>query len=279
MVKICADSTCDLSPETLEEYDITMAPLYIMVGEEAHRDGVDITPEEIFRYVDKEGKSCRTTAMNVFDYQELFGKYAKEYEAVIQICIGAGFSSCFQNASIAAADFDNVYVVDSQNLSNGSGLLVYEAARMAKAGACAQEIINTLELMIPKVEASFVIDRLDYLRKGGRCSALTAQSAKLLNIRPCIEVTGGKMTVGKKYHGGFEECLKKYVRDRLEGRTDIECKRVFITQAVCDPGIVQSVRDTVKKYAGFEEVLETRSGCTVSTHCGPNTLGVMFMRK
>jgi DegV family protein with EDD domain len=279
MIKICADSTCDLSPEILEKYDITLSPLYIMVGDEAFRDGVDITPEAIFRYVDKEGKTCRTAAVNVYDYQELFKKYASGYDAVIQICIGSGFSSCFQNASIAARDFENVYVVDSGNLSTGSGHVVCEAVRMAKEGMDAKEIVKKLEILVPKVEASFVIDRLDFLRKGGRCSALTAQSAKLLNIKPCIEVTGGKMTVGKKYHGSFEKCLKKYVRDRLEERDDIDYGRVFITHPMCTPEVVRMVRDTVKEYADFAEVIETRAGCTVSNHCGPNTLGILFLRK
>jgi DegV family protein with EDD domain len=279
MIKISADSTCDLSPKILEEFDIAISPLYILAGDETFRDGVDITPKDVFRYVDVEGKPCKTAAVNVFDYQTLFREFASQYEAVIHICIGSAFSSCFQNASIAAQDFPNVYVVDSMNLSTGSGHIVYEAARMAKEGVAPQEICKRLLALVPKVEASFVIDRLDYLRKGGRCSALTAQSAKLLSIKPCIEVINGEMTVGKKYHGSFEKCLLKYVRDRLEGRNDIDPGRMFITHPMCSPEAVEAVRNAIGQYAAFEEIIETRAGCTVSSHCGPNTLGILFMRK
>lgn len=240
---------------------------------------MDITAKDIFRFVDLEGKPCRTAAINVFDYQQLFQKYASQYEGIIHICIGSGFSSCFQNAFLAARDFDNVFIIDSQNLSSGSGHIVCEAARMAGEGITHQEICRNLEQMIPKVEASFLIDRLDYLRKGGRCSAITAQSAKLLNIKPCIEVIDGRMSVGRKYHGSFGKCLIKYVRERLEGRDDIDMRRVFITHPMCSPVIVDAVRNTIKEYADFQEVIETRAGCTVSNHCGPDTLGIFFIRK
>lgn len=278
-VKITADSTCDLSPEILRDMDITLVPLLILVGDKTFRDGVDIMPADIFRYVDKEGKTCKTAAVNVYEYKRFFAELSPKYEAIIHICIGSGFSSCYQNATLAAQDFQNVYVIDSCNLSSGSGHIVYDAALMAKEGVKGEEIYHRLVASIPKVDASFVIDRLDYLHKGGRCSGLEAIGAKLLQIKPCIEVIDGKMKVGKKYRGSFEHCLETYVKDRLGDKTDIDYSRVFITHPMCSAETVAKVRETIRRYADFDEIIETRSGCTVSNHCGPNTLGILFKRK
>ncbi len=279
MIKITADSTCDLSPEILAELDITLAPLGVVVEDTTYHDGVDIFPADVFRYVDTEGKTCKTSAVNVFEYDSLFRQFASEYDAVIHVCLGSGFSACYQNARVAAEEFDNVYVIDSQNLSTGSGHIVYEAARMAKDGLTAPEICARLEDLVPRIEASFVIDRLDYLYKGGRCSALAMLGANLLQLKPCIEVIDGKMTVGKKYRGRFDHCLEMYVQDRLTGRDDIVYDRVFITHPMCSPETVEKVRETVKRLAPFVDIIETRAGCTISSHCGPNTLGILFIRK
>ena len=279
MIKITADSTCDLTPELLSAMDITIVPLNIQVDEQTFRDGVDIMPADIFRYVDTEGKTCKTAAVNIYDYQCCFETLSPQYEAVIHLCISSDFSSCYQNARIAAEAFPNVYVVDSRNLSTGHGHAVYDAALMAREGRGVQEILRALEQLIPKVEASFVIDRLDYLRKGGRCSALKAQGARLLRLKPCIEVIDGKMTVGRKYRGNFDKCLEIYVADRLAGRTDIDDSRVFITHPMCSPQTVDIVRKAVEKYGNFREIIETRAGGTISCHCGPNTLGILFKRK
>ncbi len=279
MIKISADSTCDLSPEIIKAYDITIAPLGIVVGDKTFHDGVDIFPADVFRYVDKEGKTCKTAAVNVYEYHSLFSELTKKYEAVIHICISAEFSSCFQNAMVAAQDFKNVYVIDSRNLSTGSGHVVYDAALMAKEGLAPQEIADRLNAVIPKVEASFVIDRLDYLHKGGRCSTVAKLGANLLQLKPCIEVIDGKMTVGKKYRGKFDACLEAYVKDRLFERSDIDYSRVFITHPMCSPETVALVRAAIKRYVAFDEIIETHAGCTVSNHCGPNTLGILFKRK
>lgn len=279
MIKITADSTCDLSPEILKSMDITLIPLYILVGEESFRDGVDITPADIFNYVDNEGKTCKTAAINAYDYQSFFAELAPKYEAVIHICIGSGFSSCYQNAALAAKSFENVYVIDSQNLSTGSGHLVYEAALMAREGKKAEEICNKLEELVPRVDASFVIEHLDYLHKGGRCSGLEAFGAKLIQIKPCIEVLNGKMRVGKKYRGSFERCLDQYVGDRLLDQDDIDYSRLFITYSTCPEPVLAKVEDAVRRYADFAEIIQTKAGCTVCSHCGPNTLGILFKRK
>mgnify|MGYP000913108501 CR=1 FL=1 len=279
MIKITADSTCDLSPDILQTFDISVIPLSIIVGDKPFKDGQDITPADLFRYVDVEGKECKTAAINIYEYQCRFAELAPKHEAVIHICISSEFSSCYQNASLAAQKFPNVYVVDSRNLSSGSGHLVYDGALMAREGIKAPEIYRALNSLASKVEASFVIDRLDYLSKGGRCSALTAQGAKLLRLKPCIEVIEGKMTVGKKYRGSFEKCLVKYVRDRLNKRTDIDYSRVFITHSMCSRETVALVKETILQHADFQEIIETKAGCTISNHCGPNTLGILFKRK
>jgi len=279
MVKITADSTCDLSPEILESLDITIAPLYINAGERSFRDGVDIMPADVFRYLEEQNIMCTTAACNIFDYETLFGTYASRYDAVVHINLGTGFSVCHQNALAAAEPLPNVYVVDSRNLSTGSGILVYEAGLMAKNGLDAPEICARLNSIVPLVDCSFVIDRLDYLYKGGRCSGMEAIGARLLNIKPCIEVREGEMQVGKKYRGQFEKCLLQYVADRLSKPHDLDTKRIFITHPMCPPQTLEAVRAAIAQYAQFEQIIETRAGCTISSHCGPSTLGIIFKRK
>ena len=239
----------------------------------------DIVPQDIFDHVSAGGEITSTAAVNVDDYINCFKPLAEEYDAVIHLDISSEFSSCYQNACIAAEELRNVHVVDTRNLSTGSGLLVLEAAEMAEKGVAPEVIANALRETTAKVEASFVVDKLDYLRKGGRCSALAALGANLLSLRPCIEVRDGKMGVGKKYRGLFEKCIMQYVRERLEGRTDIDTKRIFITHTPCQDGLVDLVRKEILKYVKFNEILETTAGCTVSSHCGPNTLGILFIRK
>ena len=168
MIKITADSTCDLSPELLKDLEISLMPLHVLINEEDYRDGVDISPKEIFKYVGEQGKTCSTAAVNTFEYENFFKEYATKYDAVIHICLGVDFSSCYQNAKIAAENFDNVYIVNSNNLSTGSGHVVYDAALMAKENIAPEEICKRLEEIVEKVDASFVIDKMDYLRKGGR---------------------------------------------------------------------------------------------------------------
>lgn len=278
MIKITADSTCDLSPELIEEMHITLVPIHIIVDDRTYNDGVDITPEDIFRFVEEEGRQCKTAAVNVYEYASIFEELSPKHEAVIHISLGSGFSSTHQNARIAAQQFDNVYIIDSQNLSTGSGHLVYDAALMAKEGRSAEEICRKLEQMVPKIEASFVIDKLDYLHKGGRCSGLEALGAKLLQIKPCIEVIDGRMDVGKKYRGNLGRCLEHYVRDRLKGRTDIDYSRLFITYSSCPEDILNRVKSVVQELSQFEEIIVTKAGCTVTSHCGPNTLGILFKK-
>lgn len=277
MIKITADSTCDLSPEILQKNGIALAPIYTMVNGESYRDGVDIAPADVFRHTEA-GRSVRTAAFNPDDYGELFDRFAWDHDAVIHISIGAAFSTCHQNALAAARRFKNVFVVDSRNLSTGSGHIALDAAEMARDGLRACEIVRRLQTAIPLVDASFVVDSLEYLKRSGRCSGLEAVGAKLLQIKPCIEVVNGGMKVGARYRGSFPHCLEHYVRDRLYKRRDIDCRRAFITHPGCAPETVRLVTDLVKSLAPFEEVLETQAGCTISTHCGPETLGILIKR-
>ena len=278
-VKIISDSTCDLSPELLERYDIAITPLCVIKDGKEFHDGVDITPADIFAHVDGGRDLCSTAAVSQFEYTEMFTRYAKDCDAVVQINIGSNFSCCYQNACLAAQDFDNVYVVDSGNLSSGQGLLVVAAAKLAEQGLSGAEIAERVRALAPKVEASFLIERLDYMRKGGRCSAVAALGANLLHLKPCIEVRNGKMAVCKKYRGSFEKCIRQYVKDRLDGRADIAPDLAFITHPACQKNVVDAAMEEAARYGSFDEVVETHAGCTVSCHCGPNTLGILFVRK
>ena len=277
-IKITSDSTSDLSPALLEQYDITVLPLYVTMGEQTCRDGVDARPEDLFAYVERTGSLPTTAAVNVADYHDCFAQVSPRHEAVIHITISSDFSSCYQNACVAAEGFSNVYVVDSRNLSTGHGLVVLEAALAAQRGEQPEAIVAHLNEVAGQVEASFVVDKLDYLVKGGRCSSAAALGANLLKLKPCIEVVDGRMKVGKKYRGNYDKVLLQYVRERLDGRDDLALDRIFVTHTPCRPETVEAVKAEIQTYAPFSEIIETTAGCTISSHCGPNTLGILFLR-
>lgn len=279
MIKITTDSTCDLPAYLLEQHHISVIPLGIVKGDKLYQDGVNIRTADIAAHVDAGGDITTTNAVNIADYETLFREETRKYDAVIHINIGIGFSSCHQNARLAAEEVPGVYVVDSSNLSVGHGMLVLAAAEAAEAGRSVGDILALLEDMAPRVEMSFVLDRLDYMKKGGRCSAVTALGANLLKLHPCIEVIGGKMTVTKKFRGSIEKVVADYIRERLSGRTDIDTRRAILVDTCEDDALAGIVREAVKEYGGFEEVIETKAGCTIFCHCGNNTLGVVFLRK
>ena len=278
-IRITSDSTCDLNPDYLQAHRVEILPLYTMKGGETFRDGVDIHPQDIFDHVAAGGDLCSTAANNVGDYQEMFTRLLQECDAIIHVDISADFSSCYQNACVAASELQNVYVVDSRNLSSGHGHIVCEAVKMAEEGKLSpQEIVARLNELTSRVEASFLIDRLDYMVKGGRCSMVAALGANLLHLKPCIEVIDGKMKVVKKYRGSYEKCILNYVRDRLQNRDGLVYERIFITHTPVEDGIVDKVRATIQECAPFTDIIETQAGCTVSCHCGPGTLGILFIR-
>ena len=278
-IKIISDSTCDLPKELLDKYDISIVPLTVIKNDEAFSDGVTITTDEIFAHVAAGGNLCTTAAVGVLDYQDHFAPYAKEFDAVVHISISSELSSSYQNANLAAQEFDNVKVVDSRNLSTGQGLVVLKACELAAAGCSAEEIVETLNTFTAKVEASFLLDRLDYMVKGGRCTAVVALGANLLGLKPCIEVKDGKMGVVKKYRGNYAKSLAAYVKDRLSDRDDLDRTHLFVTHTPVSAECMDSVKAAVTEHADFENIYYTDAGCTVSCHCGPGTLGVLFVRK
>lgn len=278
-IKILSDSTCDLSPELLEKYDITLVPLSVIKDGKSFSDGVNITPKEIFAHVAAGGSLCSTSAVSVGEYQDWFRKYASQYDGVVHINIGSGFSVTHQNACLAAEEFDNVRVIDSQNLSTGQGLVVLQACFLAETCTDLDALQQQLQAFTSRVEASFLLDRLDYMVKGGRCSSVVALGANLLNLKPCIEVKDGKMSVVKKYRGKYAKCLAAYVKDRLDSRPDLDRGTLFVTHTPVTPECEQAVAEAVDAYAEFDNIYWTDAGCTVSCHCGPGTLGVLFVRK
>ena len=278
-IKITSDSTCDLSQEILTEYGITLMPLTVIMDGREYKDGVTITPAEVFAHVAAGGALCSTSAGSVGEYQDFFAPFSKEYDGVIHINISSEFSSTHNNARLAAQEFDNVRAVDSRNLSTGQGLVVLKACELAKTAASLDELKQQLDEFTARVEASFLGDKLDYLGKGGRCTSAAALGANLLNLKPCIEVKDGKMTVVKKYRGHYSKCLANYVRDRLDGREDLDLGTLFVTHTTVSDECHEAVMDAVKTYGKFDKVYETIAGCTVSCHCGPDTLGILFVRK
>lgn len=277
-IKIISDSTCDLSPELIARYDIGIVPLIVMKNGEEFVDGVTITPKDIFAHVAAGGSLCTTAARSVAVYQETFAKYTDNYDGILHVNISSDFSSSYQNACIAAQGFENVRVVDSRNLSTGQGLVVLKAWELAQSVKSLDELKNALDEFTGRVEASFVLDRLDYMVKGGRCSGAAALGANLLNLKPCIEVKDGKMSVVKKYRGKYDRCLYNYVKDRLSQRDDLDRGTLFITHTPVSDSCMEAVRDAVQACGSFDRTYETDAGCTVSCHCGPGTLGVLFVR-
>ena len=280
-ILIASDSTCDLGAKLIEKYGIQILPLTVNLGGTLYADGTEIDPDTIYAHYEKTGELPKTSAINIADFEVFFKEQTERGYSVVFFTISSTMSATYHNACLAAEEFSGkVHVVDTQNLSTGGGLLVLAAAEMAKEGKLsADEIAKSCREMTPRVDASFVIDNLEFLRKGGRCSALAAFGANLLNLKPCIVVKDGSMGAAKKYRGKFETVLKQYIADRLGDGSGLDSTRVFVTHAGCDASIVDACVEQVRATGIFKEVLITRAGCTVSSHCGRNTLGVLFVRK
>ncbi len=278
-IKITCDSTCDLTQELYEKYNVKVMPLGISLGDKLHRDGVDVDAEQVFKFVGESGQLPKTSALSIGEYEEVFKNYVDDGCDVIHISLSAELSASHNNARLAAEELGHVHVVDSRNLSSGSGLLVIMAAELAAAGKSAEEIVSILEEKRQLLDVSFVLQTLEYLHKGGRCSGVAAFGANALKLRPEIQVMDGKMGVGKKYRGDMEKSIMQYVRGRLENQENVDCGRIFVTHSGVPAEIVEKVKALVKELHPFEEVLESKAGCTISSHCGPNCLGVLFFRK
>lgn len=280
-IKISADSTCDLSQELIEKYNVGITPLYIVRDGQSYVDGVTITPEDIYAHVSAGGDICSTAAVTIGDYEDFFRKQLEDHDAVVHFCISSEMSSCYQNACAAAAELENVYPVDARNLSSGIALLVISAAELAAEGnLSAAEIQAAMNEKREKLDVSFVLDTLNYLRKGGRCSALAALGANMLSLKPSIEVHEGKMGVAKKYRGQLSKCVMQYIRDHLEGRDDIDTQRIFLTDSrgFSDEEL-NAFEAEILRCQSFGEVLRGKSGCTISNHCGPKCIGILYFHK
>ena len=278
---IASDTSIDLSKELIEKYNITTCPFTVVLGEQQYKDGVDITPDDIYDYAAKTGNLGKTAAINVAEAEEFFRSLKEnDDDEIIFFTISKTLSGTNQYACVAAAEVGGVYVIDTKNLSTGGGLSAIKACEMRDSGKTAEEIVDFItNKMVDYVNASFVIDSLEYLHKGGRCSTLAALGANLLKLKPCIEVKNGSMAVGKKYRGKFSDVLVEYTQARLENADNIDLERVFVTHAGVDMEVANAVAEQVKKTLPFKEVLITRAGATVSCHCGRNTLGVLFLQK
>ena len=278
-IKITCDSTCDLTNELYEKNNVSVVPLSIALGDEIRRDSIDINADEIFHFVKTSNQLPKTSAISIGEYEDIFGKYISEGYTVIHINISSELSSSHQNACLAAEELGNVYVVDSRNLSSGSGHLVLLAAAMAESGMEAKDIVDAFNEKKEKLDVSFVLQTLEYLHKGGRCSSIAAFGANALKLHPEIQVVDGKMQVGKKYRGDMEKSILAYIHGRLDGRDDLDTERIFVTHSGVPSEILDKVVATVKELHPFKEVLVTRAGCTISSHCGPACLGVLFFTK
>lgn len=280
MVKIIADSTCDLSQEICERYDISILPLHILLGDEEYLDGKNITPSEIYAWSDENRTTPRTSAPSLEDAMDLLEPYARQGRQVVCFSISDEMSASGSVMRLAAGELgaeELIHVVNSANLSTGIGLLVVEAAIMAKEGADGEAIVRRMEELKPLVRASFVVDTLVYLHRGGRCSGLAALAGGALKLHPRILVEDGKMKPGKKYRGNINKVIMSYVTDMEEDLKRAKKDRVFITHSACDEAVVEEVRQYLKSLNHFEEILETMAGGVVSSHCGPGTLGVLFI--
>ena len=282
MIKIITDSTSDLTEELLQKNDIDVIPLYIHLGDEEYKDGEEISIAETFKWSEENKTTPKTAACSIDDAVSAFTPYKEAGDDIIVFTVSGDMSSSAQVMRLAAEEMeyeDHVFVIDSRNLSTGIGLLIMEAAAMAKEGQSAKDIVDKINEYIPKSRASFVIDTLTYLARGGRCSAVAALVGGMLNIKPKIVVKDGVMGVDKKYRGPYKKVIMQYAKELEPMMKNAKKDRVFVTHTPCDDGIVESAIEYVKSLNYFDEVIETEAGCTIGCHCGPNTLGVLFIEE
>lgn len=281
-VSILTDSTSDLSKELLEKYDISVFPLHIHLGEKEFSDGIDITLEEIYRWSEETKETPKTSALSLFDAKEYVKNALEKSEEVIVFCISEEMSSCCSVMHMAVAELeaeDRVFVVDSRNLSTGIGLQILEAAELAKQGLGAAEIVERIKEMQPKVRSGFVVDSLTFLHRGGRCGSVAALAGNTLKLHPYIFVTDGKMQAGKKYRGKMDKVILNYVEDLKQELMTARKEHVFITHSGCDAVLIETVTKELEDLNYFEHIYVTRAGGVVASHCGPGTMGVLYIAK
>jgi DegV family protein with EDD domain len=280
MVKILSDSTCDLSRELIEKYGINILPLHILLGEDDYKDGENITVDEIYAWAEANDKTPKTAALSPDEAMNALELLLENGDEVICFSISSSMSGTFTVMNLAADSLevtDRVYCIDSQNLSSGTGLMVLEAAEMAQAGKTAKEIVEHIETLRPLVRSSFVVDTLTYLHRGGRCSGVAAMAGGMLKLHPRIAVEGGKMGAGKKYRGKMNKVILDYVHDMEEDLRKAKPQRVFITHSGCEQELLDSVHKYLQSLDVFDEIITVRAGSVISSHCGPGTLGVLYI--
>lgn len=279
-VKIIADSTCDLSPELIKKYNISIIPLHIVLGELEYKDGLEISPDEIYEWSNSKKESPKTSAASISDAIEIFDKHLKETDEIVCFSISGRMSTTVNVLRMAAEELeaeDRIHIIDSENLSTGGGLLVVEASIMASEGKNAKEIVENIEQLKPQVRASFIVDTLTFLHRGGRCSGVAALAGGALKLHPKIIVENGAMKPDKKYRGKMNSAILSYVKDLEPQIKNAKSDRVFITHSGCDNEIIQTIYQYVEELEYFKEILITRAGGVISSHCGPGTLGVLFI--
>jgi len=279
-VSIITDSTSDLSKELLDKYDITVFPLHIHLGDKEYADGIDITPEEIYRWSEEQKEIPKTSALSLYDAKEYLKKALEKSEEVIVFCISETMSSCCSVMHMAVVELeaeDKVFVVDSKNLSTGIGLQILEAARLAEEGYKAGEIVEYIEKMQPQVHSSFVVDNLTFLHRGGRCSGVAALAGNTLKLHPCIFVLNGKMQAGKKYRGKMDKVILNYVEDLKPELSKAKKDHIFITHSGCEKELIETIRQELEELHYFENIHITQAGGVIASHCGPGTLGVLYV--
>lgn len=279
-VKIIADSTCDLSRELIEKYNIEIIPLHIVLGEAEYKDGEEIGPDEIYEWSDANKTTPKTSAASIADVMDAYEKYQKEYDELVVFSISGKMSTTVNVMRMGAEELeieDRVFVVDSENLSTGGGLLVIEAAIMAQAGKSAKEIVEYMTVLKPCVRASFVVDTLTYLHRGGRCSGVAALAGGALKLHPKIVVEDGGMKPDKKYRGKMKNVILDYAKEMESQLLEAKKDRVFITHSGCEAEVLESVQEYLANLNYFDEILIARAGGVISSHCGPGTLGVLFI--
>ena len=274
-IAITAESTIDLTNELKEKYGIKTVPFGLVLGEKEALDG-EISTEELFKFTEETKKLPKTNAVNEYQYEEFFNEILKEYDYVIHFSLSSSFSSACANAQNVAKRLNNVSVINTQSLSTGIALLAIYACELRDKGTAPKKIVELVEKRIPSVQASFIIEKLDYLRKGGRCSALQLLGANLLKLRPQILVANGKMTTGKKFRGNYDKCVKEYYEDILSRFNNPDLSKVFITYTTATPTMLNDARELLKA-RGFKQILETTAGCTIASHCGEHCIGILYI--
>ena len=277
-VKIMSDSTCDLSEELLAQFDIAVLPHPIVRDGELLQDNVTITPDDIYAHYEKTGRLCTTSAPNAYDYEHCWQPWLDEGYEIVHFTISSEMSTAYNQAVLAAEEMGHVYPVDSRTLSTGIGLLVLEACDLRDQGFSAAVIAEKVRAEAAKCQASFLADVVEYLWKGGRCSSVAAIGANILKLKPRIDVLDGRMLSTKKYRGKTAKCFAAYADDLLKGKDNIRQDRIFITHSGIDADIIEMVREKIHKWQpGIADIYVTRAGGTISCHCGPGTLGILYM--